>query len=108
MTKIPIADDHVDAAIMFLVGVYLPDPAEAFGEIARILRQDGAALIVDLTPHDRESYRHTMGHQHLGFDEKQIKRWAKAAGLANVRYQRLKPDTAAKGPGLFVATMRKK
>lgn len=108
LTKLPIADDHVDAAIMFLVGVYLPDPAEAFGEIARILRQDSAALIVDLTPHDRESYRHTMGHQHLGFDEKQIKRWAKAAGLANVRYQRLKPDTAAKGPGLFVATMRKK
>ncbi len=107
LTKIPIADDQVDAAIMFLVTVYLPQPTEAIREVARILRPGGVGLIVDLAPHDRDTYRHTMGHQHMGFDEKQINRWAKAAGLSDVRYQRLKPDTAAKGPGLFVATMRK-
>ena len=108
MTKIPIDDKQVDAAIMFLVTVYLPEPTEAIREIARILRPGGIALIVDLAPHDRETYRHTMGHQHLGFDEKQINSWANDVGLGNVRYRLLKPDTTAKGPGLFVATMRKK
>ena len=107
LTELPIADDEVDVAIMFLVTVYLPDPVEAIREIARILRPAGVALVVDLAPHDRDTYRHTMGHQHTGFDEKQIKRWANDVGLADARYRLLKPDTTAKGPGLFVATMRK-
>ncbi len=63
-------------------------------------------MIVDMVAHDRENYRHTMGHQHLGFDEAQIRGWAAAAGLEEPRYRRLRPDTSAKGPGLFVATMR--
>jgi hypothetical protein len=64
-------------------------------------------MIVDMVPHDRESYQHTMGHHHLGFGEEQVMQWAAAAGLSAVRYRRLRPDTSAKGPGLFVATMRK-
>ncbi len=108
LTEIPIAAAQVDAAIMFLVTVYLPKPIEAIREITRILRTGGVALVVDLAPHDRETYRHTMGHQHMGFDEKQINRWANDVGLTNVRYRLLKPDTTAKGPQLFVATMRKK
>jgi len=108
VAEIPIDDNQVDAAIMFLVTVYLPKPIEAIREIARILRPGGVALVVDLAPHDRETYRRTMGHQHVGFDEKQLKGWANDVGLTNVRYRLLKPDTTAKGPQLFVATMRKK
>jgi hypothetical protein len=62
---------------------------------------------VDLMSHDRESYRHTMGHRHTGFDERTIKLWARHAGMSDVRYRRLRPDTHARGPALFVATMRK-
>jgi hypothetical protein len=49
-----------------------------------------------------------MGHQHLGFDKTQVTQWAAEAGLADVRYGRLPADTSARGPGLFVATMRKR
>jgi hypothetical protein len=76
-------------------------------DIARTLKRGGALLIVDMVAHDRADYRHTMGHQHLGFDEPEVKRWAKAAGMKAPRYRRLRPDTHAKGPGLFVSTMRK-
>lgn len=107
ITNIPIKDQQVDAAIVFLVTVYLEQPNDAIKEVARILRPGGIVLIVDLVSHDRETYRHTMGHQHLGFDEKQLQDWQTQSGLKDLRYTRLRPDTAGKGPGLFAATMRK-
>ena len=107
LADLPIEDEVVDATIVLLVMVYLPEPIKAVAEMARILRPGGVAMIVDVVPHDRESYRHTMGHHHLGFDEAQVSGWAEAAGLADVHYRRLRPDTSAKGPGLFVATLKK-
>lgn len=107
ITDIPIKDQQVDAAIVFLVTVYLDKPVDAIKEIARILRPGGVVLIVDLVKHDRKTYHHTMGHQHLGFDEKQLLDWQAQAGLKGLRYSLLRPDTAGKGPGLFAATMRK-
>ena len=107
MNRLPIADREVDAAMVFLVMVYLPQPQQAIEEMARILRPGGVILLADMLPHDRESYRHTMGHLHLGFAARQVEQWAGAAGLGEVRYRHLRPDTQAKGPGLFVATMRK-
>ena len=74
-------------------------------EMKRVLKPGGVLLVVDMVAHDRDTYRHTMGHRHLGFSEKTVRAWAKKTGLGQVRYHRLRPDTGAKGPGLFVATM---
>lgn len=104
---LPVKAGEVDAALSFLVLEYVQQPAQAVVEMSRIVRPGGVVMIVDLAPHDRENYRATMGHVHLGFDEKQVKLWARSASLQDVRYRRLRPDTSAKGPGLFVATMRK-
>ncbi len=97
----------VDAAIVSLVMAYVAEPQAALAETARILRAGGRALIVDMVAHERESYLHTMGHRHLGFEEKQVRTWAAACGLTDTRCRRLRPAADAKGPGLFAATMRK-
>lgn len=107
LTKLPLRAGEVDLALVFLVMIYIPLPGEALKEVARTLKPGGTILIVDLVPHDRESYRYTMGHLHLGFDEKEVKAWSRTAGLKELRYRRLRPDTESKGPGLFAATMRK-
>ncbi len=107
LTALSIADGSVDAAIVVLVMVYMTEPEAATREVARILKPGGHAMLVDLVAHDREVYLHTMGHKHLGFNEAAVRRWAEGAGLSDVRYRRLRADTRAKGPGLFVATMKK-
>lgn len=105
LTAIPIEDSSVNVAIIFLVLHHLPDPALAIRESHRILAPGGMLMIVDMIAHERDSYRHTMGHLHLGFAEKDLKQWSKAAGFKSVRFRRLRPNTASKGPGLFVVTM---
>jgi len=104
--QLPIKAAEVDAALVFLVLEYVQDPAAALRECARAVKPGGVVMMVDLVPHDRDSYRATMGHVHLGFDEKQVKQMARSAGLSFVRIRRLRPDSSAKGPGLFVAILR--
>jgi len=104
---LPLEDESINIALVMLVLHHIADPAAVVAEIGRVLAPGGTLLIVDMTAHDRESYRHTMGHVHLGFEEASIRSWARKAGLKDVRFRRLRPDTAGKGPGLFVATMRK-
>ncbi|MCP3905759.1 MAG: metalloregulator ArsR/SmtB family transcription factor [Planctomycetes bacterium] len=108
LTELPLADGAVNAAMIFLVLHHLEHPETAVAEAGRILADGGVLLVVDMVSHDRESYRHTMGHRHLGFDEATVAGWTKRAGLHKPGYHRLRPDTHAMGPGLFVATMRKK
>lgn len=107
LTQLPLRDGEVDVALTFLVLIHIESPGDALREMARVIKPGGHALIVDLIPHNRESYLHTMGHRHLGFDEKQVKSWAKSAGFNEVRYRKLRPAINSKGPGLFVATLRK-
>jgi ArsR family transcriptional regulator len=107
LSRLPLKNDEVDAAIMVLLLHHVADPAAAISEVARVLHRGGIALIVDMVAHDRASYRHTMGHVHLGFDEKQVRAWAKAADLKFQRYQRQRPHSDSSGPDTFVATMRK-
>ncbi len=108
LTALTLADASVDAVFISLVMVYVTEPQTAISEMARILKPGGRATIVDMVTHDRETYRHTMGQEHLGFDEAQMRQWAQEAGLTETRYRRLRADTAARGPGLFVATMEKR
>jgi ArsR family transcriptional regulator len=107
LLKLPIDDASNDAAVVFLVMIHLDDPAEAVGEVSRVLRPGGVALIVDMVPHEREEYRRTMGHVHLGFAEADVQKWAERSSMALGRWSRLKPDTQRKGPALFAATLRK-
>jgi ArsR family transcriptional regulator len=104
LEELPIDDAVLDAATMMLVLHHVPEPDRALAEAARVLKPGGRLLLVDMLPHDRESYRQQMGHVWLGFSEAQIERLLAGAGFAAIRLTPLPPDARAKGPGLFVAS----
>ncbi|MCA9285642.1 MAG: metalloregulator ArsR/SmtB family transcription factor [Phycisphaerales bacterium] len=104
--SLPIRDAEIDAAIVMLVLHHVDDPAAAVCEIKRCLKPGGVLLVVDMVEHDRSVLRHTMGHVHLGFAEQDVRGWS-GRDLALERHLRLRPDTEAKGPGLFLATFRR-
>jgi ArsR family transcriptional regulator len=105
LTALPIDDAALDAAILSLVLHHIESPADTCREVARCLRPGGCLVIVDMLEHDREAYRHRMGHVHMGFGEATVQGWAKAAGLTLRRFRHLPRDTESKGPGLFAADL---
>lgn len=97
----------VDAAICVLVLCYVPDLHAAAREMHDIIRPGGRVLIIDMAEHDRVSYKHTMGHRWLGIPQKALTDALQAAGLKDIRINRIPDDPDARGPGLFVCTASK-
>ena len=102
LESLPIDAGTCDAAVMLLVLTYLPDPAAALREAARILKPGGRLVIVDLLPHDREDFRREMNQQCRGFASRELNATVESAGLKMLRMQPLPPETDAKGPALFL------
>jgi ubiquinone/menaquinone biosynthesis C-methylase UbiE len=107
LEALPIDDERLDRAMLTLVLHHVPEPGHALAEVARTLKPGGRAIVVDMLPHDRESYRQQMGHVWLGFSQEQAGRMLTDAGFGDTRIVPLAPDARAKGPELFVATGRK-
>lgn len=104
LETLPIGDGELDAATLLLVLHHVPDPAAALAEAARALKPGGRLLVVDMLPHDREEYRHQMGHVWLGFPEDQLRRLLATAGFAHARVVSMPADPDARGPALFACT----
>jgi len=107
LEALPIDDARLDAATLMLVLHHVPEPELALTEVARVLKPGGRAVVVDMQPHDRESYRQQMGHVWLGFGDDHVRRIFSDTGFEDVRIVSLPPDARSKGPGLFVATARR-
>ena len=107
LEALPIDDSRLDAATLALVLHHLAEPDRALAEVARVLKPRGRLLIVDMLPHDRESYRQQMGHAWLGFSDEHVRRILTESGFEEIRTVPLPPDARSKGPGLFVGTARK-
>jgi ubiquinone/menaquinone biosynthesis C-methylase UbiE len=108
LEEIPIDKETLDVAIMFLVAHYIADPGAVMQEVARVLKPGGRLVIVDMMPHEREEYVSQMGHVWQGIAEDQVRDWFEDAVWTGIRYRPLPADPAAKGPGLFAASGRKK
>jgi SAM-dependent methyltransferase len=109
LPDIMIAPASVDAAVCMLVLHHVPDVQNALESLFRLLRTargGGVLTIVDMVAHDREDYRRTMGHRHLGFSKDQMVTLLKGAGFSHTLYYDLPAEPEARGPGLFVATGR--
>lgn len=107
LEALPLDDHELDAALVFLVLHHVAAPDVALAEAARVIRPGGRVLVVDMTPHDRVSYQHDMGHAWLGLSEQQVSDWLAAAGFESMHYHELAPDPEASGPALFAASARR-
>ncbi len=103
LTALPIDSATCDAALMVLALTYLPDPKQAIAEMARILKPQGKAVIVDLLPHDREDFRRQLGQRHAGFAPEQLKTWLAESNFDEQSFRPLPTESEAKGPALFLA-----
>jgi ArsR family transcriptional regulator len=108
LEALPLDDASMDAATFMLVLHHIERPALAIAEASRCLRPGGRLLIVDMMPHDREEYRHEMGHVWLGFSEDRVTEYLDDAGFGSARFGVLPPALEAKGPNLFAMTADKK
>ncbi len=107
LESLPVEDQELDAAVMYLVLHYVAEPVAALTEVRRTLKPGCRVLVVDMMPHDRAEYRRQMGHVWQGFSADTLGGWVTDAGLGGFRYLALPPDTTAKGPALFAATARR-
>lgn len=103
--SLPMDDNSADVALFCLVLHHLEFPADAISESARVVRGGGRILIIDMQNHQHHEYTHTMGHVHLGFSEKDIKKLCDQCDLSLAHYHRLLPSTDARGPSLFAAVL---
>ena len=107
LEQLPLDSASVDAAVCALVLHHLDDPGPALAEMRRVLRTQrggGVALVIDMYEHERDEYRHTMGHRRMGFSAESIERELNRAGFVDVRVRAIKPAPESKGPSLFAAT----
>ena len=81
VARLPLADASADTVVIHQLLHYLPDPAQALDEVARILAPGGRLLVADFAPHDREELRTQDAHARLGFADDQIESWYRASGL---------------------------
>ena len=107
LESLPIEDGSLDAALLFLVLHYVPEPEVAIAEARRTLKPGGRLLVVDMMPHERDDLLQEMGHVWSGFSELQITSMFEAAGFSGGRFHPLPAEEAAKGPTLFSATARR-
>lgn len=91
--NLALADGCADAVVMHQVLHYLPEPALALREAARVTTPGGRLLIVDFAPHGYEFLREEHAHERLGFPEQQVTQWLADAGLKRVKVERLAPPT---------------
>lgn len=101
-----IDEGSVDAVVCGLVLHHVERPDRALAALAGLLREGGVLLVIDMLTHDRDEYRRSMGHKHLGFSDQDAASMLRGAGLADVRVRSMAGESQSRGPSLFVASGR--
>lgn len=89
--ELPYADASFELITVHQVLHYLEDPSAAVAEAARVLKPGGRVVIADFAPHALEFLRDEHQHRRLGFADKEVAQWCKAAGLSLAGTRALPP-----------------
>jgi ubiquinone/menaquinone biosynthesis C-methylase UbiE len=89
MYQLALPDASFDAVVIHQVLHYADRPAAAIAEAARVLRPQGILVLVDFAPHAVEFLRDEHAHRRLGFADREIAEWCRAAGLNPTSPRRL-------------------
>jgi len=105
---LPLRDGEVDAAFAHMALQYLPAPADALREMARVVRPGGTVVVADFTSHEREWMREELGVLRLGFAREEIESLFAGAGLADLAFELQPPSSrGADLPATFIASARR-
>ena len=105
LAELPAKAGEFNACVVSLVLHHVRTPATVLAAARRALAKDGVVIVIDMVAHARSEYRTTMGHEHLGFGEGELRALAAEAKLTLGLYRPLRPAIESKGPGLFVARL---
>ena len=100
LEALPIDDARLDVATLMLVLHHVAEPLRALAEVARVLKPGGRLIVVDMLPHDRDSYRQQMGHVWLGFSEDHDRSAADRGRIRQDPYRSAGSRRASEGPRL--------
>ncbi len=83
--KLPMSDASVDVALLSQALHHAADPSRALVEAARVVAPGGKVVVLDLRVHDQAWVRDRLGDQWLGFQDGELERLMKGAGLRDVQ-----------------------
>lgn len=76
---------------------HAPRPEVAISALGRLLKPDGALVIVDYAPHEDEALRDRQADLWLGFSSDELTSFARRAGLAEVQVSTIAPGRCGDG-----------
>jgi len=85
LEDLPLESNSVDVALLSQALHHAADPAKALAEAVRIVGPGGRVLLLELRKHDEVWVRDCLGDKWLGFDDDELTRLLKNAGLDDVR-----------------------
>jgi ArsR family transcriptional regulator len=106
--SLPLEEGEVAAAFAHMVLHYLPSPAEAIREMARVVAPGGRVILVDFVRHEHEWMREELGVHWLGFETDEVRGWFREAGLGDAEIEIHEGISAGRDlPATFIASARK-
>ena len=107
LESLPLADAETDLVVISQVLQLLADPSVGLREAHRVLAPGGRVLVLDLRSHRQAWVRDRLGHEHLGFSEKQLRGDLENAGFADVQVTPVSRDSKAPNFVTLMAIGRK-
>jgi ArsR family transcriptional regulator len=85
LENLPLDDDSVDVALLSQALHHAGSPARALAEAARIVKPGGRVLVLELRSHQEAWVRERLGDTWLGFEDNELKRLLRDAGLTGIK-----------------------